>query len=60
MGLRRGRGNAILDANVILRYLLTNNEELYRKAEEIFNKALLGEFRLFIPTFVFAEVVYVL
>jgi predicted nucleic-acid-binding protein len=50
----------ILDANVIIRYLLQDNEELYRKAEEIFNKILTGEIKAFIPTFIFAEVVYVL
>jgi len=50
----------IIDANVILRYLLCDHEELYKKAEEIFNQILLGELKAFVPTFIVAEVVYVL
>ncbi len=60
MGLRKEKETVILDANVILRYLLQDNEKLYPKAEEIFDKALSGDIKLFIPIFVFAEVVYVL
>jgi len=60
MDLQKEKKTLILDANVILRYLLQDNKELYLKAEEIFNKTLLGEIKLLIPFFVFAEVVYVL
>jgi predicted nucleic-acid-binding protein len=60
MGLQKERQTIILDANVILRYLLQDNAKLYPQAEEIFNKSLLGDIKLFIPIFVFAEVVYVL
>jgi len=60
MDSSKGKRTLTLDANVILRYLLRDNEELYSKAEKIFNEALLGKIRLFIPIFVFAEVVYVL
>jgi len=34
--------------------------ELYKKAEEIFNQILIGELKAFIPTFIVAEVIYVL
>jgi len=60
MGLQKERKTIILDANVILRYLLQDNEKLYPKADEIFDKVLSGDIKLFIPIFVFAEVVYVL
>jgi len=60
MNSSKGKRTLTLDANVILRYLLRDNEELYSKSEKIFNEALLGKIRLFIPIFVFAEVVYVL
>ena len=50
----------IIDTNVILRYLLCDHKELYKKAEEIFNQILLRELKAFIPTFIVAEVVYIL
>jgi len=50
----------IVDANIILRYLLKDHEELYKKAEEIFNDALMGKRKLLILQPVIAEVVYVL
>ena len=51
---------AIVDANVILRYLLKDNEELYKKAENLFNDILLGEKKILLLHTVIAEVVYVL
>ncbi len=50
----------VVDANVILRYLLGDVEELYRQAEKIFAKAISGKRKLFIPRTVVAEVIYVL
>jgi predicted nucleic-acid-binding protein len=60
MASPKGKKPVIIDANVILRYLLQDHQELYKKAEEIFNRILLGELKAFIPTFIVAEVVYVL
>ena len=50
----------VVDANVILRYLLGDVEELYKKAEEIFSQVIAGRRTIFIPQVVIAEVVYVL
>jgi predicted nucleic-acid-binding protein len=50
----------VVDANVILRYLLGDIDELYRQAEKIFAEAINGKRKLFIPQSVVAEVVYVL
>jgi len=60
MVLPKKRRTVILDANIILRYLLRDHEELYKKAEEIFNRILLGELKAVIPTVIVAEVIYVL
>jgi len=60
MASPKGKKPVIIDANVILRYLLCDHEKLYKKAEEIFNQILLGELKAFIPTFIVAEVIYVL
>ena len=59
MDLPKGK-RIIVDANVVLRYLLRDNEELYKLSEEIFEKILKGSVKAFIPIFVFAEIVYVL
>ncbi|WP_312810243.1 PIN domain-containing protein [Sedimentibacter sp.] len=45
----------IVDANVVLRYLLNDNDELSRKAADI-----LENDEIFIPNEVIAEIVYVL
>lgn len=45
----------LVDANVILRYVLNDNEEMAAQAESIFN-----EDSVYIPMEVLAEVVYVL
>ena len=50
----------VVDANVILRYLLKDNEEFYKKAEKVFNKAFSGKKKVLIMHSVIAEVVYVL
>jgi len=50
----------MIDANVILRYLLRDNEQLYRKAENLFNEVFSGRKRALIIQPIVAEVVYVL
>ncbi len=50
----------IVDANVILRYLLVDDEQLFQKAENIFNEALNLQVEILIKEAVIAEVVYVL
>lgn len=51
---------AIVDANVILRYLLKDNEEFYNRAEILFSDVLLGKKKILLLHTVIAEVVYVL
>ena len=50
----------VVDANVVLRHLLRDVEDLASEADRIFKDAALGKFRLFMPHAVVAEVVYVL
>ena len=50
----------IVDANVILRYLLKDNEKFYKEAEALFNDAFSGKKKILIMHSVIAEVVYVL
>ncbi len=50
----------VVDTNVILRYLLEDDEELFNKARRIFDKALNRESEILIKEVVIAEVVYVL
>jgi len=54
------KNEVLVDANVILRYLLKDHEEFFRKAEEIFDKAFSGKVKIEILQAVLAEVVYVL
>ncbi len=54
------KNTVIVDANVILRYLLADHEEFYKKAEELFDAAIDGKIRVRILQSVIAEVVYVL
>ncbi len=50
----------IVDANGILRYLLRDHEEFYKKAEELFDSAIDGKVTILLLESVIAEVVYVL
>ena len=50
----------MVDANVILRYLLKDNEKFYKEAEALFNDAFSGKKKILIMHSVIAEVVYVL
>ncbi len=54
------RHKTVVDANVILRYLLRDSENLYKEAETFFGKVIRGEELAYIPDAVIAEVVYVL
>ena len=51
---------SILDANVILRYLLRDDESLFQKASALLERVKSGEERALIPESVLAECVYVL
>ncbi len=50
----------IIDANVILRYLLRDNETLYKNAETLLNDVFTGKKKALVIQSVIAEVVYVL
>lgn len=50
----------LVDANVILRYLLRDDEALFKKASLLFEKVKLGEERVIIPESILAECVCVL
>jgi len=60
MGSFEGKKTVLIDASVILRYLLGDDEELYQRAEELFDAVATGELKVFIPTLAVAEVVYTL
>ena len=50
----------LVDTNVILRYLLKDNELLFKKASSLLEKVKGGEEKVVIPESVLAECVYVL
>ncbi len=50
----------LVDANVILRYLLRDDEPLFQKASEVLEKARTGEEKVLILESVLTECVYVL
>lgn len=50
----------VVDANVILRYLLADHREHHQEAKEFFDRVKTGEMRAFIPEGVLVECVYVL
>lgn len=50
----------LIDANVILRYLLRDDEASFKKASSLLEKAKVGEETVVIPESVLAECVYVL
>jgi len=50
----------VVDANVILRYLLEDNELFFEKSKILFDKALKGEIEIIVKQIILAEVVYVL
>lgn len=50
----------LIDANVILRYLLQDDDALFKKASALLERAKVGEEAVVIPESVLAECVYVL
>ena len=50
----------IADTNFILRYLLADNKEDYKKTKIIFEQARIGKYQIEIIQSVFAEVIFVL
>ena len=58
--MRFSKNTIVVDANVVLRYLLRDHEEFYKEAEALFNEAFSGKSRILLLDSVIAEVVYVL
>jgi len=54
------KNTVIVDANVILRYLLRDSEDLYEKSKRLFEEAVAGKVSLYVMHSVIAEVIYVL
>lgn len=50
----------ICDTNFIIRYLLADNQEMFTRTKEIFDKAKIGQVTLIIEQTVFTEVIFVL
>jgi predicted nucleic-acid-binding protein len=53
-------GRKLIDANVILRYLLNDDEALFERASALLEKVKIGEETVIIPESVLSECVYVL
>lgn len=53
-------GVVLVDANVILRFLLNDNKDLFLKAKEIFSKGEKGLLKIYLDEVVVAEVVWTL
>lgn len=51
---------SLIDTNVILRYLLKDDENLYQEAKQIFDKLITGEKKAILKEIVFCEIVFVL
>jgi predicted nucleic-acid-binding protein len=54
------KNTCIVDANVILRYLLADQPDHFRKADQFMGQVKVGEVGVFIPEGVIIECVYVL
>lgn len=54
------KNSVILDTNIIIRFLIGDNEKLYKEAEKIFSRIENGEINAIIMESVFAETVFVL
>ncbi len=50
----------LLDTNVILRFVLGDDETRHEQAKRLFHQAIEGEVRLLLPTLVLAQVVWTL
>ena len=51
---------AVIDTNVLIRYLTNDEPQKAKAVESLLNKASDGELRIFIPSIVIAELVWVL
>ena len=65
MGKQKSKGDAVMkkvwiDANIILRYLLKDHEEFFRKAQKIMLEAEQGKLKLLVAPITIAEVVWTL
>ena len=58
--LRKSMARKLIDANVVLRYLLRDNDALFKKASALLDRVKSGEEAVVIPESVLAECVYVL
>ena len=54
------KDTSLIDANVILRYLLADHPELHARSKTLFDAVRTGERRILIPESVLAECVYVM
>ena|SRR3990167_99413 len=50
----------LIDANIVIRFLLNDNPELSRKAKAIFRQAEAGEIKLFFDEVIVAEIIWTL
>ena len=53
------KNTVVIDANIIIRYLLKDNEELYNLSEKFFEEVFCGKKTVYILQAVTAEVIYV-
>ena len=58
--LGTGMAKKLIDANVVLRYLLHDDDALFKKASALLERTKVGEEAVVIPESVLAECVYVL
>ena len=58
--LENGTVKKLIDANVVLRYLLRDDDALFKKASVLLERVKVGEEAVVIPESVIAECVYVL
>lgn len=58
--LGNGMAKKLIDANVVLRYLLQDDNTLFKKASALLERVKVGEEAVVIPESVIAECVYVL
>ena len=54
------RSTVVVDSNVILRYLLADNQEQHESARRLFDRAMAGQVAISVPDAVAAECAYVL
>ena len=55
-----GHKRAVIDTNILVRYLTNDNPSKAKAVDSLLNKALKGELKILIPSIVIAELVWVL